>query len=358
MTPLLALLALLLPQDRNLDALIERLDADSIEERDEAAEKLVALGEKAEKAIRRRIAEFEDELKSRCNEILRRIRQARERAKVLPPLVPITLEAENRNIRDILAGFEARTGIPIDLKNAGDASVTVKMKDVPPLQALDMICRAADLGWKVSAGQEYDRQLREWVRKPPRITIQSGGFVDRPRLYKGHYRVSVESIKLTKQNDFKSNTSEGRIEVRLHWPPNVHPDVVMGFEIQKMMDGKGKLFWKKKEKQRFGGITEIHRSRSWVQAHASAVVKFPYPKSDLKKIGSLRGRATVRFPGKKHVIRFDSPGTATGQKREIQGVTVTLKDFSSGDSGVTVKLESTGKWEKRRGRDQYPFSIV
>src|SRR5688572_3597984 len=145
----LALFALLVLQDPDIDKLLKQLEDESIEVREKAVATLVDLGDKAEARIRSHMDAVDGELKLVCKRILERMSVPRKLAGVLPPLRKITIEAKDRSLKEVLEDLRAQSGMAMDLERLADAPVTVSFKDLNPMEALDAVCKAAALGYSI-----------------------------------------------------------------------------------------------------------------------------------------------------------------------------------------------------------------
>src|SRR5262245_6829724 len=143
----LILVSLLGLQDPDVDALLKQLTDDAIEVRDKAAATLIELGEKAEAKVKARMQSAEGELKQVCKRILERIAVPKKLRGVLPPLRKVTLEAKDRNLKEVIEDLKQQTGLAVDW--TGDGDVTVSVKDVTPFEALEAICKAANLSYAI-----------------------------------------------------------------------------------------------------------------------------------------------------------------------------------------------------------------
>src|SRR6185436_226353 len=73
-----------------------------------------------------------------------------------PPYRPVSLRVTKVPVREALKELGDRTGLPIDLSTCpAGREVTVQVENVPPLQALTEVCKAAMLGW-------MDRNPTDW----------------------------------------------------------------------------------------------------------------------------------------------------------------------------------------------------
>lgn len=347
MRTILALFLMFPVLQDDIGELIDKLESESIEERSAAAEALVSMGEEAGKELRRRLPGLEGEVKARVEDVLRKIEQEKARAQSLPPLRRVTLEAEKRKLRDVLLGLQSQTGLPIDLEDAGDAEITVSVKDATPLEALTAVCKAADLTFDIQTDHKFDEKKQDWIATPPMVQLRSG-FVDYPRQFVRHYQVRVNSITLNRTQNFRETTATGQVNLMLLWTPDLRPDAVVRFEVKSVVDDKGRTLFEAKDEEGWGGVQRIDHGRDWYQGSVSAGASIPYPEADARKLASVKGRAVLRYPGKKKVLLFEDPSERIGETRELQGLTVKLEGYQETEDGAQVKLVVTGTWEREK----------
>src|SRR5437870_1632586 len=84
-----------------IQALLSKLDDDSIEVRAAAAASLTDLGKPALPALRRAAATAGVELKDRLAEVIRKIQDRDRLAMLLPPPSRITIDAKDRPLREV-----------------------------------------------------------------------------------------------------------------------------------------------------------------------------------------------------------------------------------------------------------------
>lgn len=347
---LLGLLLFGAPQD--FDDLVERLGSDTIMERDDAADELVKLGPRAVAELKKRLPDLEGEVKARVEDILKEIEKTDKLNRILPPIKPVTLKAENKKVSEVLAEFQSKVDFPMDLKSAGDKEISVDVKDAAPFEALDAICKAADLSYRIREDQEYDFKAKKWVKKPLQAKFSSG-YTDAPRFYKRHYRVVPTSISLNKTSNFGGrDQSGGSLQLALQWLPSLDPKGGVTFFVTEVVDDQGETVYSSEGKRR-NNFNRIHRGGS--ERQATTQVSFEYPKEGVRALASAKGRVEIQFPSEKKILSWDAPGESVGTVREIEGVKIELKDFDVDGKTVKVKIKTTGEWNRRGARKRSSF---
>jgi hypothetical protein len=153
---LLGLLLASARQDPPLDALVEQLSDDRVERREAAVEALARLGPDRLPDLRKRLDGLGPEPKGRLAAAILRIEASVRLLDYLPPYRPVSLNIVRMPARDALKELADRSGLRIDLSTCPPGrDVTVQVDNVPPLQALTEICKAAMLGW-------MDRNHPDW----------------------------------------------------------------------------------------------------------------------------------------------------------------------------------------------------
>lgn len=344
----LVLLAFLHVQDSDIGALLKQLEDESIETREKAAATLVALGDKAEERVKKHLDSMEGEVKARCESILRAIHSKRRLAEVLPPLKRVTLDAKDARLRDVLEDLQKQSGMSMRLDGLGDSTVTVQVKDAAPLEALDAVCKAAELGWFIDGSFVKGRMPPPAfgddlpVRGATAIRFQSGGYIDVPRFFARHYSVSPSNLQINRWTDFRTVSSSASLQLRLNWTPETKPENAW-FEVKRVTDDKGRTLFEPAKGAMAGKFRAhmmgggIHRSQMEIP------IQLTFPEADAKAIGSVKGTATARFVVAEKTLVFDSPEGAPTAAKDYEGLTVELVECRTHEGAATVKLAMRGR---------------
>ncbi len=140
------LLALFLsPQQQELDRWVQQLGDDRFEMRQEASERLRAIGRPAREALRRASHSGDAEVRWRARELLRSIeaeiaREERERLLRPKRLRLVTLDARDAPLREILGQLEEQTRIRFESEGVDpERRVDVKVKEAPLGEVLALL---------------------------------------------------------------------------------------------------------------------------------------------------------------------------------------------------------------------------
>lgn len=343
------------PQDdelsRKIDEIVPRLSDDSIDVRDRAVQALADLGPAAIPLLKQRAGELGPETSGRLLEACARIESRNTLAKSLPPLKRVTLDWENRPARDAVEEIGRRTGLAVDpssgLGAAGDASVTFSLKEATPVEALDELCRRAGLTWRAYDEDSFDARRRAptAARGTPRIHLQPGKPVEYPATYVRHYRARVTTISMTRTNTFQANSANAQLHLDFSWAPDVKPDSLHSFRITELQDEHGRSLLQEENERFRGRIRTTRRFRPRDPSTQSQYVAFKFPEADARKIAVLKGTAVFTYPQEIRILSIPKPAEAAGKSVELNGLTITLKEFQEKGSGHSLTLVVTGKFQ-------------
>jgi hypothetical protein len=364
----LALLFAVTPQDdlaRRIEEIIPRLSDDAIDVRDGAVQALADLGPAALPILRKRAAELGGETKGRLIEACGKIESRNTLAKFLPPLKRITLDWENKPAREALDEVSRRTGLVVETAGANlDGAITFMLKDASPIQALDEICRQASLTWRNGDDDVFGRRRGAAARSTPRVLLHNGKNAEYPASYVRHYRMRVTQVSLTRTNTFQASQSTAQMTLDLSWPPDVKPEGVVSFKVTELRDDQGRsLLPEENERARLRARAMSRRYRGRDSGSSSQYVAFKFPDADAKRL-SLKGTSVIAFPQELRTIAFPNPAEAAGKSIELNGLTITLKDYQEKGTVRSVTLEMSGRYNGPRdveaGEDEdfgnLPFS--
>jgi len=339
------LLLALLPvfQEPDVDALLKQLTDDSIVERDKAAAALVELGEKAEEKVKAILETADGELKQMCKRILEQIAVPKKLRGVLPPIRKVTIEAKDRNVKDVFEDLKQQSGLGVTFQNMVGGDVTVSVKDVTPLEALDALCKAANLGYT------FDRLSMTKTMAaggPPmvsgdsletRIRVQPG-YIAVARQFTRHYVVEPAQITMSKHSTFNRSTSNANLLLRVAWPLDVKPqmgDVV----IASIVDDKGRSLIQP------GAPAMIGRPSAGMYPASMGLLQssipLVYPESDAEKI-TVKGTVNLKYLMEEKVLTFEEVDPAAPVKKERDGFTVEVLELKTEEGQIRVKFAISG----------------
>jgi len=351
---LVLLVPLLSPtfQESSTEALLKQLGDDSIEVREKAAAALIAQGEKVEVILKARLESADAAMRSRIESVLQVIRRTRNFQAILPPVKKITLEAKEKPWIEVAKEFQRQTGWPLDLTKAPEQPVTLRVVDAAPFEALDALCRVAELGFKIESlpdlrplpgAPKVARGLEPGVddySDPAGIRFSRDYYNLGPRIYIRQYSVSLGGVALTKGHDFKAHTSMGLLALRLMWPPAANPESIKEFRVDSIQDDRNRELFNSAVEASVAGVTDINHL--WPEGEAR-MVYFNYPAPDAKKIARIKGRASFTYPVDDVLVTFSRPKDAVGRRETFDGVEIHLAEYRTERDFVFATVEVSGK---------------
>jgi hypothetical protein len=205
------------PPDTDVARLVGRLGSGSFAERQEAARALDELGGPALPALRAAERGPDPEVRRRARDLVRRIEQREETARVLRPQ-RLRLVYKDTPLAEALADFSRQAGAPIQLSGgrarAGKRTVTLDTGETTYWEALARFCAAAGL-------HEPDRPAGDMVREE--VFARGGGgrrilFLDR----RHRATRTPEGVVLLADGAPRTVPTclAGALRVRLLLPPN------------------------------------------------------------------------------------------------------------------------------------------
>lgn len=224
------LLFALLPQDpAPVRELLQKLEDDKVESREKAQKDLAAMGEAAIPFLRE-VADSpraSGELKLRAVATIREIELGLKAAKVYKELPRVSIRAAEDGLRDVLDDLSRQAGVPIESSAVDNAArVTLEAKDLPLMEALDLLCRGqAERTWE--------------ARDDGSIRLVRERHVDYPTSHSGPFRVRVQSINADRNNDFKARTVSATVVIQGDWDKRLRPSKIVDIEVARATDDLG-----------------------------------------------------------------------------------------------------------------------
>ena len=342
--PLLVLAAL---QDPDIDALLKQLEDESIEVRDKAAAKLIDLGDKAEEKVKARLAAADGALRQTCQRILEQMAVPKKLRGLLPPLRKVTIDAKDKSLREVMEELRQQSGMPLEVERVPESPVTVSLRDLTPLAALDAVCKAASLGYFFDSdafGMGKVRAMPGAVGAPQgpwpaggelKIRFQPGQYFDAPRLFVRHYLLEPTNISLTRSTSFRASNSNASLSLRVAWSPDVRPQTG-NVVLNAVTDDQGRSLLLPRMVKNFTGSRPAFGS-------LQSSFQLAYPEADAKSIARIAGTATLKYLLEEKLVTIEAPEKAEPQKKELGGITVEFQECKVVDGQATVRLVITGR---------------
>lgn len=348
MKTLIALFLLFLPQDDdNIQQLIDKLDAETIDEREAAQKELVKLGPAAAPLLKKAIEGAGDrmELKLRAEAALREIETAEKVKEVYREPKRYTVDAKDQTLQALLAGLDA--DVKFDLSGVdADQKVTITAKDATLFELLDAICAGrTDLTF-----EHPDAGLVKFQKEP---------HLPHPTTYAGPFRFRLLELSVTRKTTFKETTAELRVKVQPEFERYLKPFKNVDVEITKAVDDQGRELALSNEDDdvvNFAGGKIVIRGMGVPGMGGSVEPEYFFSFKGLspaaKKIASIRGIAKYSFPLESTDIVFGTP--ARGDARESGDYTFKIERITKVgrvDITFTRKGKAEGRLEERIDTD-------
>lgn len=317
----LALLALLAVQD-DCAKWIGQLGADSIVERDEATNRLRALGPAVLERLEFARGKVQaPEVRARLDAVIAGIRKGAELAKVFGPANRVTIAARKETLKEILAqlwapGIATVGSGPFD----EEARLNFQIRDATWWETLDRLARAA--GGRCEVEDNRDGKHR--------VVLARGKEPAGPVLYAEQFRISVVEVK---RFEFRSPASAGEalaavVEVRHQ--PDLKParrsfDKAVRIDSVRDAHGKDALG---KAPDWIGSFRESPRAL----AHQAAVWLRPDAALPL----TISGATDIQFRHEAREVSLDLTGK--GRMSSLAGFDFFIEEFASSADGALLKI--------------------
>ena len=304
---------------RRAEHLIQQLDADSPDERDEAEKELLASGEKIESLLKSAADQGKPEVRARCRDLLKQIALARKRREFWAPSKPLTLALKGAPLKEALDRISAATGYPVRPAQAlAEARVTLALEGVSFLQALDAVCLA----------------IGAWYRWDGSALEIAPGDAPRSRSHAGPILVTADLGRPREDGDLG-------LDLRLEWEPGVRVRWYE-IEIESVENDQGGAVSVTPPKSPAGAA---HRA-VYYRSHSLPAegerrystedhVDLTGPSRNITSLKSVKGKLTLYMPEELKKIRFENP--AQGEKVQVGSITAALSD-------VTWGRRNSGGW--------------
>ena len=292
--------------------LLERLDAPKEEARKAAQEALIKLGPRVLPLLPEGAKITGDERKRRLENVRSALLEATEAANL--GASRITLKVKGMRLSEVVQKLQGQTGNAItDLREAegGEAtnpSLDLDIDDKPFLEALDVVCKLAEITPNYFSG---DGSIGLMPGKPP-----TQGKV----VYTGPFRVSFKQIAIVRDFQAEAGTMNAQLEVA--WEPRLRPMLLkLKADETKVVDDQGKTVESQVTEE---AIDVVLRPENPV---AEMNLNLKAPDRSVKKLGKVAVKGEITIPAGLKTFRFP---------------TLTVKEPATIKQGdVAVTLEST-----------------
>jgi len=322
-------LPVLAQDEARLKDLIQKLDDDSFEVREQAEKDLVAIGEPALPLLKKAAEEAEQrkdrgELRVRAQSAVRAIEFAVKSRQVFVEPKRVTLKLQNAELSKALDEIEKQTGVKIDDASVdGRKPVSLDVQDAPLYKVLDLLCQ----------GQEE----RSYEYREEGVKFQKERHPPYPASYDSAFRVRIVKLKQERSTDFKApKTAQVQLSLDADWQKYLSPSKRYEVDLKKAVDDKGATLEIRKGEDDdgtnmfVGGGGRIVVKRAMMVAGVGGMNGDPQPQPfTLKGLSAgatkltLQGVVKFSFPLDKVDVLFEK--AAAGETKDVGDYSITLR---------------------------------
>lgn len=344
---ILAILVLAGFQDPEIDELIRRLEKSSADKREQNVEALVAKGEAAEAAVRRRLESAPDAMRGRFEAVLRRLDLQRKLRETFPTPTPIDFDAVDRPIKELLPEVEKWLGLPVATERVPERNVTLHLKGASPMEALDAFHAATGLTWSLDKDRTYDSEKGIHIHLLPKALLVARPRSTWPASSSGRYRISAASVMMEQRPASQGSGVASQVGISIEYPYSTRPNNLSSFTVGRIVDDKGRELALIPD--RFvlpHGYPQLGRGAPPVAL--ARTIQFQTPAGDARSISILGGKGRAAFVVERTYLTFEDPIKKVGTSVEAFGSTVTLKEFHDAHGWMRLILDQSGPADSRK----------
>ncbi len=242
------LIALQAPaQEAELKALVEKLDADDLAEREKARDELLKKGRAIAPFLKKYTDASAAEIASQVRTILARFEWEESLEQSLPPARRVTIPKGKHTPEHIFAELWRQAGFRVaPLAMNLRAPVEAGWEDAPPLRVLDDLCRAMGKGRpEVPALQTGNSGGRGWhhetlpSKATDAVSLDGAKPLDPAVAHWGQFRAAVRDVVLTEVRSLKKGSVTAEVQVAVGSMPGTQPVFVGTWRVEEAVDDKG-----------------------------------------------------------------------------------------------------------------------
>jgi len=271
--------------------LVERLDAPRMEARKQAEEALIKLGPRVLPLLPDAEKVAGAERKQRLGRVREALREATEQTNL--GASKVTLKVKGMRLSEVVQKLQAQTGNALsDLREsegaeAGNPALDLDIADTPFLEALDLVCKQAEVSPNFYTG---DGTIGLMAGKPP----EKGRVV-----YTGPFRVAFKQIAAVR--DLQAETATANAQLEVAWEPRLRPMLLaLKADKTKVVDDRGKAV----ESQVTEESSDVALRPDNPVAEVNLNLKAPDRAA--KSLASFQVKAEVTVPAGLRTFRFKS----------------------------------------------------
>jgi hypothetical protein len=307
-----------------VNQLVERLGAPNEEARKAAEDALVKLGPRALPLLPDAAKVQGDDRKKRLEKVRAALVEATEQANL--GATRVTLKAKGMRLSEVVQKLQGQTGNPItDLREAEGAEATnpsldMEIVDKPFLEALDIVCKQAEVTPNFFTG---DGTVGLMPGKPP-----EKGLIQ----YTGPFRVVFKQIATAR--DLLADTATANAQIEVAWEPRLRPMLLaLKADETKVVDDRGKEV----ESQVSDESTDVVLRPENPVAELNLNLKAP--DRSAKKFAKVTVKAEVTVPAGLKTFRFPSLAVKEPATIKQNDIAVTLESTEIDEQVWKVNVE-------------------
>jgi hypothetical protein len=354
------------PEERDLRALVEQLDAEEPAQRDRAREQLTAKGRKILPLLKPFLKASSGEVAAQVRSIVERFEREELLERSLPPLRTVTIPKGSRTPEEIFRQVREQTGyrmVPYGMNLR--SPVEAGWEKAPVLKVLDDLCL------RMGQGRSEPPALNS------RYSDEFGRFSDRSRepgssdvlvvngeakllpstAHWNQFRAAVMDVVVTEQRSFQKSSTHAALHLTVAGQPGTQPIYVGSWEVQEVLDDRGVSLKEEGARQAafreeslpalgesldavwFGG----DRWSRYLGGHEEVSIQPPSPGA--RKIARLRLNLRVSF-AYQEVMRTVTLDEVKDKGKGtldfgVVGITVSQPEFKEGTFSLSYEVRGT-----------------
>jgi hypothetical protein len=292
-----------------VNQLVERLDAPKLEARQAAEDGLIKLGPRILPLLDA-LKGGSPERKERVEHIRSKLQEAREASNL--GASKVTLKGQGIRLTEALQKLQTQTGNLItDLREqegveATNPSLDLDIEDKPFFEALDTVCKLAELTPNFYTG---DTSIGLMAGKPP-----AGALVQ----YAGPFRIAFRQIASAR--DLQAGTSTANLQFEVAWEPRLRPMLLaLKAEELEIVDDQGKKVEPQVMEESTNVVLRPENPAAEMNINANA------PERSARQLKTVKVKADVSVPASLKTFRFRTIDVKKEAVQKQGDVSVTLE---------------------------------
>ncbi|QDV33358.1 hypothetical protein [Tautonia plasticadhaerens] len=288
--------------------LVDRLESEDGDERDQAEEALVKLGARILPLLPEADEDSGDDLRERLSRIRASLEGGASEKNLGASLV--TIVGEGIRLSEVLQELQRQSGNRIsDLRelygqDATNPALDLQLEEMPFLEALDRVAAQAGLTTAFFTGDETIGLLAGGAMGEE--MAEEGG--EAPTVYTGPFRVTLNQV--ASQHDLATGTRSANAQMVLVWEPRLRP-MLLTLDVSdvEIVDDRGEAVEPTVTEESGTVVLRPENPAAEMNLNMTA------PDRSAQKLGRLKVRATVTVPAANQVFRLDLAGADAKEER-------------------------------------------